>query len=90
MLVARPGLSTQQPVPSSEPPLKKRRISHQDEDDNFETIAAAANVLKQPKPLKKFQAPVRKPLDTVRNPSSSLPSGSPHEKAAEAYFTVLW
>lgn len=89
-LVGRPGLSTQQPASASEPPLKKRRISHEDDDDNAEAIAAAANILKQPKPPKKFQTPVRKPLDVVKNPSSSLPPGSQGEKAVEGYYTVLW
>ena len=90
-LVGRPSSGQQLPQFDG-PPLKKRRIGHGNDgdDDNFRAIAAAANVLKQPKPPKKFQAQVRKPLDVVKNPSSSLPSSSQSENFAEGYFTVLW
>lgn len=88
-LVERPVVSSQHLTPCSEPPSKKRRISHESEDDKVEAITAAANVLKQPKPLKRFQAPVRKPLD-IKNVNESLPPSSQREDSAEGYYTVLW
>ena len=70
--------------------MKKRRVSQEDEEDKLEAIAAAANILKQAKPLKKFQSPVRKPLDVIKNPSSALPPNSQGGNVADGYFTVLW
>ena len=70
--------------------MKKRRITQEDEEDDLEAIAAAANILKQPKALKKFQPPVRKPLEVVKNPSSALPPNSQSENVANGYYAVLW
>jgi DNA repair and recombination protein RAD54B len=72
-------------------PLKKRKISHEADDDDVEVIAAAANILKKPHAPKKFQPPPpRKPLEPVQNPSSSLPSNYQAETGVEGYYTVLW
>ena len=79
----------QQATRSDEPPTKKRRISH-DFDYDMQAIRAAAHILKQPKPLHKFRAPARKPLDVVKNPSSAVPPSSENEHCAEGYYTVLW
>ncbi|KAK4545281.1 hypothetical protein LTR36_003461 [Oleoguttula mirabilis] len=92
-----PALVSRQPpngphhVSTGEPPAKKRRISSNDStDDRIEAIAAAADVLKRPKPVNRFQAPAqRKPLNVVENPSGSLQSPA-SANASEGYFTVLW
>lgn len=86
-----PSNTPQIAIPS-EPPTKKRRISHEVEKDRLEDVAAAVNILKQqPKQWPKFQAPAsRKPLAVVENPSSSLSSGSEEKHPAEGYYTVLW
>ncbi|KAK3696512.1 helicase [Vermiconidia calcicola] len=79
------------PPEVSEPPQKKRRISEKFEAYDTEAIAAAANILKQPKSLDKFQAPaVRKPLDNVQIPNSNLPPGSHEPTRSEGYYAVLW
>ena len=91
-VVRRTPSNTQQAVAPAEPPAKKRRISHEtEEDDKVESIAAAANILKQSKPTPKFVTPpLRKPLSGVQNPSSSLSSGSKEKQEGEGYYTVLW
>ncbi|KAK5161126.1 helicase [Recurvomyces mirabilis] len=73
----------------SEPPAKRRRISG--DDDEMEVLAAAADVLKKPNSIsKRFQSPaVRKPLEVVKNPSSSSQSSNTNS-TNNAYFTVLW
>ena len=81
----------QHPALSSEPPAKKRRISYEADDDDPEVIAVAANALKkQPNPIKTFQAPARKPLLVVKNPSSSPTVDSNASAGNEGYYTVLW
>lgn len=86
-VVRRTPSNTQQPVEAG-PPAKKRRISHEDEEDQHETVLAAAKVLKQPQKTPKFHAPAaRKPLSVVDNPSSS---GSETKHASEGYYNVLW
>ncbi|KAK5116477.1 hypothetical protein LTR62_008026 [Meristemomyces frigidus] len=76
-----------------EPPAKKRRISGDNDawSDQVEILAAAADVLKKPKPsIKKFQSPaLRRPLEVVVNPSGS-PQHDPSPGSSNAYFTVLW
>lgn len=90
-VVRRTPSNSQQPVVLAEPPAKKRRINHENEDDKIESINAAANILKQPKPVPKFQSPAtRKPLAVVENPSSSLSSGPEEKHHAEGYYAVLW
>jgi hypothetical protein len=89
-LVGRPGSGSTPSVTASEPPHKKRRISHENEDNESEAIAAAANVLKKPKPTKTFQAPVRKPLETVSNPKVDAQPISSQQAHNESYYTVLW
>lgn len=92
-----PTLVSRQPshgsysAPTGEPPAKKRRISSNDStEDKIEAIAAAANVLKKSTSIKRFQAPAqRKPLDIVKNPSSSS-QGASSDNGSEGYFTVLW
>jgi len=90
-LLGRHPSTGSQSRPTSEPPAKKRRISSNDStDDKIEAIAAAANVLKNPKPVKRFQVPVqRKPLENVQNLLSS-PQNLGSENVSESYFTVLW
>ena len=91
-VVGLPNNTTPPRKRSIGPPAKKRRISPDDEEDQVETVAAAARVLKQSQtyaPLR-FQVPARRPLDVIPNPSSSLPSSSQAEGAAEGYYTVLW
>ncbi|TKA50418.1 hypothetical protein B0A55_12889, partial [Friedmanniomyces simplex] len=89
-----PSLMSRQPSTGSsgEPPAKKRRITGDREDSpdpEVQAVAAAAAVLKA-KPIKRFQAPgMRKPLNTLTNPSSPL-QDSPLETSTEGYFTVLW
>lgn len=73
-----------------EPPAKKRRIVHDQADDDVEAIAAAANVLRNPKFTSKFQEPLRKPLIEVKNPSSSSQSKPADNPGVEGYYTVLW
>lgn len=90
-VVRRTPSNTQQAVAPVEPPAKKRRISDEADEDNHRDVAAAANILKQPKVVPKFHVPAaRKPLAVVENPSSSLSSGSEEKHAHEAYYTVLW
>ena len=88
-VVRRPSDHSQLPTYPAPPPLKKRKISLEANDD-LEAIVAAANILKKPPALKKFQPPPpRKPLEPIQNPSSSLPS-SQAESGIEGYYTVLW
>lgn len=90
-VVRRTPSNTQQAIVQAEPPLKKRRISHETEDDQVEAVAAAAKILKQPKTVPKFHAPVpRKPLAVLENPSSALSSTTEDDRSAEGYYTVLW
>jgi len=86
-LVGKPAANITQPSATSEPPLKKRRISRDAEHD-VEVVNAAANVLKKPKPPKAFQTPyaARKPLQNVSNPAATV---SP-ESRTDSYYTVLW
>ncbi|EGP90217.1 SNF2 family DNA-dependent ATPase domain-containing protein [Zymoseptoria tritici IPO323] len=87
--------------PASEPPAKRRRISERDDVDgrdlSFDVTRSATNgtlLVKTALPpssgaAKKFVAPApRKPLDPVRNPSSS--GGSEAEKVTQSYYNVLW
>ena len=89
-LVSRPAGPSQQRTSSFEPPLKKRRISHEPDDNDREVVTAAANILKQPKPFVKFQAPARKPLEILPNPSGSSQGSSQAEVGGEGYYAVLW
>lgn len=89
-VVRRTPSNTQQPVDAG-PPAKKRRVSPEAEDDQQESVLAAAKVLKS-KPAQnypKFSAPAaRKPLAVVDNPSSS--SGTEVKDDSEGYYNVLW
>lgn len=74
---------------SSEPPQKKRRISSQSDDGDLEVLAAAAKVLKKPKPLQKLQPLVQKSTNPTAAPSSSQ-TGDAKPSGPEGYYTVLW
>lgn len=90
-LVSKTNAPLREDVSTLEPPAKKRRISIELEDDDPETnTPAAADVLKREKPLRKFQAPVRKPLDVVQNVNGSSPTHSDTTSSYEGYYTVLW
>lgn len=90
-LLNRPTLPVQHPALSSEPPAKKRRISHDTDDNDADVIAAAANALKQQSnPIRTFQATARKPLLVVKNPSSSPIVDSNASVGNEGYYAVLW
>ena len=90
-LVNRQPLHGSQSRPSGEPPAKKRRISgNNSTDDKVEVITAAANILKNPKPVRKFQSPApRRPLNPVQNAGISSQS-SASDNGAEGFYNVLW
>ena len=89
-IVGRPPANSHASTYPAPPPHKKRKIS-QDAEDDADVIAAAADILKKPHALKKFQPPPpRKPLEPVQNPNSSLPSSSQAENGFEGYFIVVW
>lgn len=90
-IVARtPSNSVTTLPPSREPPAKKRRIS--DNVDNNEDVgfnAAAAQVLKKPRPGSLFQPLAQKPI-TVPSSSSSPSDDTKAASGQEGYYTVLW
>lgn len=77
------------PVSSGEPPQKKRRISCQSDDGNPEVVAAAANVLKKPKPMQRFQPLVQRSTNPTAAPSNSQ-ANEAKPSGPEGYYTVLW
>ncbi|TKA26632.1 hypothetical protein B0A50_04740 [Salinomyces thailandicus] len=92
-LVNRQASDQSQLEAAGEPPAKKRRITSHDSigdsaNDKIQAIAAAAKVLKTPKPVEGFKSPaLRNPLQTVQNSSSSQNSAS---DSPEGYYNVLW
>lgn len=91
-IVRRPSAKSHPSTYPAPPPLKRRKIAHDADDDvDIEAVAAAANILKKPPAPKKFQPPApRKTLEPVPNPSSGVSSSSPADTAVEGYYIVVW
>ncbi|KAI7359059.1 DNA repair protein rhp54 [Hortaea werneckii] len=77
---------------SSEPPQKKRRISDQGSaEDDVEVTTAAANALRIPKPVKRFQSPAPRKSDEGNQNAFWLSQVANSENdVPEAYYNVLW
>jgi hypothetical protein len=94
-LVGKNTLNSRPPPAFDEDrPTKKRRMSDAEssDDDNAESITAAAKVLKKPKTIPKFQPLVSKSVNTVANLNNSSSPGSEAKvnTGQEGYYTVLW
>ncbi|KAI6924771.1 hypothetical protein KC348_g9162, partial [Hortaea werneckii] len=77
---------------SSEPPQKKRRICDQGSaEDDVEVTTAAANALRIPKPVKRFQSPApRKSDEGNQNVFWLSQVANSENDVPEAYYNVLW
>ncbi|RMY82936.1 hypothetical protein D0862_11858 [Hortaea werneckii] len=77
---------------SSEPPQKKRRTSdHGSAEGDVEATTAAANALKIPKPVKRFQSPApRKSNEGNQNAFWLSQVAGPENGAPEGHYNVLW
>jgi hypothetical protein len=89
-LISRPNSGSVSKQSGYEPPLKKRRISHDRDAADTDAIAAAARILTQKNGHNTFQNPVRKPLAAVQNTNSILTPSNQPKGANDGYFTVLW
>ncbi|KAI7282363.1 DNA repair protein [Hortaea werneckii] len=77
---------------SSEPPQKRRRISDQGSaEDDVEVTTAAANALRIPKPVKRFQSPAPRKSDEGNQNAFWLSQvANPENDVSEAHYNVLW